>query len=71
MMRRAKVKKQPKPKAGLFQGEEMVCAACHLKAKSNSHSESGWTAVEDSAGQIFYLCPQCFSDWLTDAVRWE
>lgn len=64
-----KVQKQEKPHV-LFSGEVMICAACALMKKSDPHEESGWTVIEDEMGKVFYLCPQCFSNWLTDARHW-
>jgi len=68
-MRHKQVKKQQKP-AQVFQSEVMNCAGCARFLRANPHVESHWTFIEDSDGRGFYLCPQCFSNWMTDAVRW-
>jgi len=47
-----------------FQGEVIICAGCHRKLVSKPNVESGWAVGSVENIEPFYLCPQCFSDWI-------
>jgi len=57
-----------------FMGQVMHCASCHREQVSNPMVSSGWTKIDAGDGTkvttSFYLCPQCFSDWLNQAIKW-
>jgi hypothetical protein len=70
-MKRLKVKRhntEGKRVNGLpFMGEVMVCAMCHEKKKSDPKIESGWTMLQIDNTSV-YLCPQCFSNYLSEGL---
>jgi len=68
-MGRTHVVKGKEP-ANLFQGDWMICAGCSTQRQSNDDVRTGWTFIKDETGNGFDLCPQCFSDWMIDAVEW-
>jgi len=48
-----------------FRHEMRVCAGCHRKRPITTNNAARWQVVGLTNGHAYYLCPQCFADWIS------